>query len=227
MPINILLFQFRESEKIALHEKNCVLKRIRKTDNLKVVNVFKDDFVFSKKNLKDYDKIILGGCGEFSLSERKNKKQLWKKTQKIKPIIKYNIPTLGICFGHQIIAFFLGSKITSNKSEKEIGSYKVSLTEEGRNNIIFKNIPDHFTVQQGHKDCLKKLPQKFTLLAKSAVCEIQSFKYKNFYGVQFHPEMKKEDILFRLNLSSDYKKENNIEESPLTSKIIKNFLYEL
>ena len=41
------------------------------------------------------------------------------------------IPTLGICFGHQLIALTLGGKIKFHSRGTEIGTVKINLTTEG------------------------------------------------------------------------------------------------
>ncbi len=227
---DILLIQFRNQEKISLHEKECIFRSIKK-NRVKTINVFKEKFSFSKKNLSQFKKIILGGSGELSISEKKDKPDLWKKAKVISPIIKSNIPTLGICFGHQIIAYLLESEVVFDNSQKEVGTYKVFLTKKGEKDLLFNNIPREFYAQEGHKDSVKKLPKKAVLLARGEKCKIASFRFNNFYGVQFHPELKSKDVSFRLNLFPDYAEgvENsiNLRSSPYVSKILENFVYKI
>jgi len=222
----ILLIQFRVNEKVASHERECILGKIKEREEVEVVNIFKEDF---SSSFSSFDKIILGGSGEFSLSEKEEKKDLWEKVKNISNIIEVKVPVLGICFGHQLIAHLLGSEVIPEISQKEVGTFKVVLTKEGKKSKIFKDLPEEFLVQEGHKDSVKELPRKAELLAIGEKCKIQAFSYNNFYGVQFHPEMNSEDVKLRLSFFPDYStgdSQINLNSSPFASKIIHNFIYD-
>lgn len=102
--------------------------------------------------------------------------------------IKYfNIPILGICLGHQLIAKAYGGKITTSDTE----SYaKVEININNDENL-FKELSPKMEVWSSHKDELKKIPKDFNILASSNLCDVESFKHKNkdVYGIQFHPEV--------------------------------------
>lgn len=225
----ILLVQFRVTGESALHEKNCILRNVREKKKVKSVNVFKENFDFSSDNLSQFGKIILGGSGEFSISEKKEKPELWEKVKKVVPVLKQNIPILGICFGHQLIAYVLGSEVIADAAQKEVGTYKVSLTENGKKDKLFRGIPEKLLVQEGHKDSVKDLPPGAELLAVGEKCKIQAFRFQNIHAVQFHPELEAEDMRFRLKLFPDYNNDNseiNLEPSPFASKVLENFIQE-
>jgi len=221
-----LFLQFREDKVVAQHEQKCFLKHI----NLKVQsrNIFMDEFDFLGKN--DFTHIILGGSGEFSISDKNKKSKYWKKVEKIIPFlereIKNNTNILGVCLGHQLLAFLLGSEVKSLLNQKEVGTFRIYLTLEGKKDPLFYNLPKSFLVQEGHKDSVLKLPKEATLLAKGKKCKIQSFRFKKAAGIQFHPELEIEDINFRLSLYPDYAKKNKqpkIKETPFAFKIFENF----
>jgi len=223
----ILLVQFRVKDEVALHEKNCILRKIKRKEDVKTVNVFKEDFDFSSNNLFQFGKIILGGSGAFSISEKKEKPELWQKIKKVIPAIKQNIPTLGICFGHQLIAHALGSEVISDIPQKEVGTYRIILNREGKDDALFRGMPGEFLAQEGHKDSVEELPKGAELLASGEKCKIQAFRFQNIYAVQFHPELTVEDMKFRLNLFPDYNSDNfeiNLEPSPFASKVLENFI---
>ena len=46
---------------------------------------------------------------------------------------------LGICFGHQIIAESCGGKVEKNKMGWELGSYPITLSDEGIKSELFRN----------------------------------------------------------------------------------------
>jgi len=230
---SILLIQFRSDETL-LHERECFNRYFRKGDiELGFLDILKDDFDFSspKKILKNYQAIILGGSSEFYFSgNKKENEEIFRgMLRRISSLVKYvlekDLPTLGVCFGHQILGYFLGEKVVNDPGQAETGSFSVSLTKEGKESPIFCGLPQNFVAQFGHRDSLKGLPKGAKLLAKSKRCKVAAFSYKrNIYGVQFHPELTLKDVKFRLSLHPEYK-EGKIPlfSSILSSKILENF----
>ena len=106
----------------------------------------------------------------------------------IKKAIKQEIPILGICLGAQLLAKACGARI-SRAEHNEIGWYKVSLTEQGRQDALFRNINNELDILQWHNDTFQ-LPERAELLVTSEVCKNQAFRVgKNAYGLQFHIEV--------------------------------------
>ena len=194
MKKNILLIQFRRNTKIARHEKTCILESIQRNGiSLKRRNLFTGSADLSNNLLGGIDGIIIGGSGDFSFSKKEQNHGLFKTIKKstpfIKDAIKRKIPILGICLGHQYLAYLLGSEVINDKKQEEFGTFKVSLTTSGKTHPLFKNIPTNFLAQEGHEDCVKKLAKNITVLVKGQRCEIQSFCFERIFAVQFHPAL--------------------------------------
>jgi len=105
-------------------------------------------------------------------------------------ILSLNIPTLGICFGHQIISKELGGKVKKSKY-REFGLAKVKKVDNSqliKNFFGKKNINN---VWMSHADHVSKLPKGFKVIAssKNSKFTIVEHHKKKFYGVQFHPEV--------------------------------------
>ncbi|UCE39267.1 MAG: type 1 glutamine amidotransferase [Thermoplasmata archaeon] len=138
------------------------------------------------KDLDKYDHIILSGSEESILNDRK---WIEKEMELVREIIDKNIPTLGICFGHQLIArALLGLKGVRKSKTPEIGWKLVCLT---KGNPLFKRLEGDFLVFNSHFDEACNLSDDFNILASSEQCNVQAFQIKNapVWGVQFHPEI--------------------------------------
>jgi GMP synthase-like glutamine amidotransferase len=229
----ILIIQFRKDKKTIDHERRCFLKVFKKEkrENFSFIfkNIFDKNVEFKEDLLSKIDGIILGGSAELFLSKIKDELEAFKRLKKIEPLIKKaikkEIPILGICFGHQYLAHLLGAQVVRDLKQEEVGTYKIYLTKRGEREKIFSGISKEFWAQEGHKESVKRLPKKAILLAKSKKCKIESFCYKNVLGVQFHPELEKEDIEFRLKRAPDYRKGKIfLKNSPQAKKVLINFL---
>ncbi len=102
-------------------------------------------------------------------------------------IMQMDVPILGICLGHQIIANVFGGETKSAQIESYAQINLNILKEEG----IFENVGDSLKVWASHKDEVITLPEDFEILANSDKCAIEAMKHKNkeIYGIQFHPEV--------------------------------------
>ena len=110
---------------------------------------------------------------------------LYKFLQKI---IENEIPFLGICLGAQLLAKTAKAKVKLDVC-REIGWFKVQLTDAGIKDSLFKDLDKELIVFQWHQDMFE-IPKEGILLATSEKCPNQAFKLKkNIYGLQFHIEM--------------------------------------
>ena len=101
-------------------------------------------------------------------------------------ILELQVPVLGICYGHQLLAQMLGAKV--NKGEGEYGPTRLSVVAH---DTLFSGTPDQQIVWMSHTDTVTKLPAKLTTLASTRQCPNAAFAdlRRWFYGVQFHPEV--------------------------------------
>jgi len=121
----------------------------------------------------------------------------------VKLLIDDNKPILGICFGHQLLASCLGAEIKKNPKGWELGSYKISLYDEGKKHLLLKNIFDKEIVYESHQDIVCNMPSKLIPLAFTEKAN-QSFAYSNnVFGVQFHPEFSKEVTRMLMDLRAN------------------------
>jgi GMP synthase (glutamine-hydrolysing) len=110
-------------------------------------------------------------------------------------VFELDVPVLGICYGMQAMAVHFGGK-ARNANKAEFGFAKVRA--RGHSPLL-NNIDDEITpegygildVWMSHGVEVDSLPDGFELIASSDNCEIVGIgNYtKNFYGLQFHPEV--------------------------------------
>lgn len=98
-----------------------------------------------------------------------------------------NVPILGICLGHQVIADELGGEI----NEGDSGGYAAIELDIIENDRLFKGLGNSLEIWASHADEVTELPPNFELLAKSDVCGIEAMynSKRNIFGIQGHPEV--------------------------------------
>ncbi len=102
-------------------------------------------------------------------------------------ILETNLPILGLCYGHQILA-----QITKGKVEpatcKEYGIAKVTIDKPVG---ILDGLSDKEKVWMSHGDTVCALPSEYESLAHTENCPIAAFRHKTkpIYGLQWHPEV--------------------------------------
>ena len=192
--------------------------------------------------LNGYDAVIIGGSSDFFLHGGKAEDDAERAgaievLERIRPLIEYLIandfPTLGICFGHQLIAEVRGGNVTHDQTQKKMGTYDLRKTEEGRVDPLFGTLSDVFAGQYAHRDSVTTLPHGATSLATGDCCRFSALRYgKNVYTFQFHPELCAEDLLCARDAAETYlvpgvSIESVLRESPEASKLIAQFVNEI
>lgn len=122
-----------------------------------------------------------------------------------KEIFELGIPVLGICYGCQIMAYTLGGTVSSANSKSEYGKTEISIENTSK---LFKGLDNSQICWMSHTDYVEKVPYGFKVTATSATCPTAAMECaaKNFYAVQFHPE---------------------VNHTPNGKDMLKNFLFEV
>jgi GMP synthase (glutamine-hydrolysing) len=118
-------------------------------------------------------------------------------------LFELGIPTLGICYGAQLMALDLGGRV-DRTGVSEFGRTEMR-AEESR---LLKDTPADQVVWMSHRDTVVEAPAGARVVATSAATPVCAFEApeRGLYGVQFHPE---------------------VVHTPYGMDVLKNFLYEV
>lgn len=181
--------------------------------NVEVLNCFDDEF----PDELDYNGIVVTGS---RASVYENLSWIEELKNTIREIDEKATPTLGICFGFQAVVDAFGGVVKSSGSYEE-GFKKVNFNDHW----LFESLQKELLVYESHGDIALELPKNAVVLSKNWCCE--SFQFRNFFCVQFHPEITRE--VAELMAERDGKDIDIIskdipEEYNLPLQVIKNFV---
>ena len=106
-------------------------------------------------------------------------------------VFDLGVPTLGICYGFQVMAKTLGGEV-ARTGLREYGATDASIITE---NVLLEGQPVEQNVWMSHGDQVSEAPAGFQVLARTAATPVAAFgdDVRKFYGVQWHPEVKHSD----------------------------------
>ena len=118
-------------------------------------------------------------------------------------VLTLGVPTLGICYGAQLMALELGGRVERTNAS-EFG--KTGLTAVASE--LFAGLPADQSVWMSHRDTVTAPPEGADVVAVSNSTPVAAFEAatRGLYGVQFHPE---------------------VVHTPHGQEVLKNFLFRL
>jgi len=133
--------------------------------------------------------IVLGGAMHPDEDERHG----WLSTELrwLEGLLDQGTPLLGVCLGSQLVARAAGAEVFRS-SESEVGWLPVECTPAAADDPVAGVLPERFDAFEWHH-YTHTLPAGAVELARSRVCT-QAFRLGNAWGVQFHPEVRAEQV---------------------------------
>src|SRR5512140_745024 len=103
-------------------------------------------------------------------------------------IFDLGVPMLGICYGLQLMAHYLGGKVEPGQ-KREYG--KGTLVVKDSFCPLFANLPEKLQVWNSHGDKLALAPKGFVSAAVTENSEFAAIQHseRKLFGLQFHPEV--------------------------------------
>ena len=101
-------------------------------------------------------------------------------------VIQMGVPVLGICYGVQLMAHFLGGEVKPS-NRREYGHADIEVKSESQ---LLAGLPSTLKVWMSHGDYVSRPPEGFAITAatEAAIGAVEDPSRK-LYGVQFHPEV--------------------------------------
>jgi len=196
----------KEVKQIALIKTGCTIDGIKPgfgdfedwfAEGLGVTNLLQID-VFRQQALPDPD--TLAGIVVTGSPAMVSARHDWSERTAawLRQAVRTNIPVLGVCYGHQLLAHALGGVAGPNPSGRQIGTVKSQLAESIDNDPLLCDLPLSFRAQTSHSEVVLALPPGAIRLATSPLDGNFAIRFtENTWGVQFHPE-------FSAPVMSDY-----------------------
>ena len=108
---------------------------------------------------------------------------------------EHEVPTLGICLGHQLAAVALGGAVHPNPGGQQIGVLDVGWTAAADVDPLFAGLTGARVATQWNNDIVSVLPPGAEVLASLPTGELQAARFApTVWGVQWHPEAGEEII---------------------------------
>ena len=135
------------------------------------------------------DAVLVGGAGQYSVLD--DDPGIRGGIDFLGELACRGFPTFASCFGFQALVLALGGEVICDEDNAEVGTFEVSLTDEGAADPVFGGLPPSFQAQEGHKDRASVMPAGVLNLARSELAPYQALRVigKPVYATQFHPEL--------------------------------------
>jgi GMP synthase (glutamine-hydrolysing) len=104
-------------------------------------------------------------------------------------VLELGVPTLGICYGMQLMTHMLGGAVSS-APHREFG-HAVVRVRGGEPPRLFRELPSELRVWASHGDFVAAAPQGFAIAATSANAPVAAMEApeRGYYALMFHPEV--------------------------------------
>jgi len=198
MSDRFLLIQIREGREVRDHEYHCLLK----IGGLSIGELDRHDLTVGPVDsvrLDELSGVIIGGSGEYAgQDDYPNRESLCRLVVRAE---RMGLPVLGICFGAQAVAEALGGRSVEDREHGEVGTFTWHRMPAAIGDPLFSACRERFLANEGHHSRVVDLPAGAVTLIESELCPVQVFRSAggSVYGVQFHPELDRVGMLWRLD----------------------------
>lgn len=142
----------------------------------------------------------------------------------LKQFLDLEIPILGVCYGHQMLARLLGGVVDWNPNGRQIGRIQMQLTKAAASDLLFSSVieknQNSISFNATHLQSITRMPNDVVLLGSTELDPNHSFRYKNhIWGLQFHPEFNSEIISEYIQFRSKFLNQEGFDTIKLLAQI--------
>lgn len=134
--------------------------------------------------------VVLGGGA--SAAPDRRPPALEREIELLRAACAARVPVLGLCLGSQLLAAALGAEVT-RATRPELGFLRVRLEDGAADDPLFAGLPRSFVAFHWHEDAFA-LPAGAAALASSTQTPRQAFRAGAAWGLQFHPEVTRDEL---------------------------------
>ncbi len=190
MPPSVLLFQARNDDDPVRSEER---QSFAAKTGLPLESIVPHDLLGGPPTLagvRRFDALMIGGSGEYYVSKG-DLPHFARLLELLREVVAARHPMFASCFGFQLMVEALGGEIVHDPASTEVGTFELALTEAGRRDELFGELPPRFAAQMGRKDRAGRLPPGLASLAESERNRLQAFRIPGapIWATQFHPEL--------------------------------------
>ena len=131
--------------------------------------------------------VVLGG----SMDAYADQAHPWLSRVKelVRVAAREQVPTLGVCLGHQLAAVALGGAVHANPRGQQIGVLGVGWTPAAADDPLMGPLTSARVAVQWNSDIVSVAPAGTVVLAEAPAGELQAARFApTVWGVQSHPE---------------------------------------
>lgn len=231
--LRLVLIQVRDHRRSLEQEQRCLVNRCGvQEEQFRFFNVARQPSI-RWQDVADAHAVFIGGAGGYSATRAHPFSR--PLAEVVMRLIDEHRPLFGCCWGHQFIAWVRGGLVVEDMVSAEIGTRDIRLTDAGRRDPLFGDLPERFAVQVGHHDRVLEPGPEAVELAVSALCPYQAIRFGSgpVYGTQFHSELDEDALRERLEVyranyvtDEDHAREilASLRPSPASDRLLARFL---
>ena len=151
----------------------------------------------------------------------------------LRDALDIELPILGVCYGHQLLASAAGGHVDYHPRGREIGTVEVRTSPASSSDALFRDLPNSFRAHTTHAQSVLELPSAAMHLAGNDYEPNHAFRLGACaWGVQFHPEYDAEIMLAYIRGLTDQLEAagrdvdriaREVTDTPLATELLRRF----